>query len=70
MSLVLRLFNRDASNEVAFQEMIDGTGKDKPGYDKTGSCGEQAKRDGLQYFWVDTWYINRQNNTMRHNTIQ
>ena len=46
MSLVLRLFNRDASNEVVFQELIDGTGKDKPGYDKTRSCGEQAKRDG------------------------
>jgi len=50
MSLVLRLFNRDASNEVAFQELIDGTGK--PGYEKTRSCGEQVKRDGLQYFWV------------------
>jgi hypothetical protein len=42
MSLALRLFNREAPNEVAFQELIDGTGKDKPGYEKTRSCGEQV----------------------------
>jgi Heterokaryon incompatibility protein (HET) len=40
--------------EVTFQELIEGTGKDKPGYEKIRFCGEQSKRDGLQYFWVDT----------------
>ena len=49
--------------EVTFQELIDGTGKGKPGYEKIRFCGEQAKRDGLQYFWVDTCCINRSNNT-------
>jgi len=24
-------------------------------------CGEQAKRDGLQYFWVDTYCIDKSN---------
>jgi Heterokaryon incompatibility protein (HET) len=47
--------------EVAFQEL--GTGKGKPGYEKIRFCGEQAKRDGLQYFWLDTCCINRSNNT-------
>jgi len=49
--------------EVTFQELIDGTGKGKPGYEKIRFYGEQAKRDGLQYFWVDTCYINKLNNT-------
>jgi len=40
--------------EITFEELIDGTGKGKPGYDKIRFCGEQARRDGLQYFWVDT----------------
>lgn len=27
------------------------------GYKKISFCGQQAKRDGLQYFWVDTCSI-------------
>src|SRR5277367_4066284 len=50
-----------AGEEVAFQELIDGTGKGKLGYEKIRFCGEQAKRDGLQYFWVDTCCINKSN---------
>ncbi|KAH8747372.1 heterokaryon incompatibility protein-domain-containing protein [Hyaloscypha finlandica] len=49
--------------EVSFQELIDGTGKGKPGYKKIQFSGEQAKCDGLQYFWVDTCCINKSNNT-------
>jgi hypothetical protein len=49
--------------EVTFQELIDGTGKGKPGYEKIQFSGEQAKRDGLQYFWVDTCCINKSNNS-------
>jgi hypothetical protein len=49
--------------EVSFQELINGTGKAKPGYEKIRFCGEKAKCDGLQYFWVDTCCINKTNNT-------
>jgi hypothetical protein len=38
---------------------MDGTGKSKTGYNKIRFCGEQAKRDGLQYFWVDTCCIDK-----------
>jgi len=38
---------------------MDGTGKSKAGYDKIRFCGEQARRDGLQYFWVDTCCIDK-----------
>jgi hypothetical protein len=35
--------------------------KNRPGYAKIRFCGEQAQRDGLQYFWVDTCCINKAN---------
>ena len=49
--------------EVTFRDLIDGTSKSKAGYGKIQFCGEQAKRDGLQYFWVDTCCIDKSNNT-------
>jgi hypothetical protein len=42
---------------------MDGTSKSKAGYGKIQFCGEQAKRNGLQYFWVDTCCINKSNST-------
>jgi hypothetical protein len=50
------------TEEVTYRELIDGTGKSKAGYDKVRFCGEEARRDGLQYFWVDTCCIDRSNN--------
>jgi hypothetical protein len=47
--------------EVTFEDVAKKTGKDKPGYKKIQLCGQQAKRDGLQYFWVDTCCINKTN---------
>jgi hypothetical protein len=49
--------------EVSFQELMDGAGKGMAGYDKIRFCGEQATRDGLRYFWVDTCCIDQSNNT-------
>ena len=48
--------------EVTFKDLMDGTGKSKAGYDKIRLCGQQAKRDDLQYFWVDTCCIDKSNN--------
>jgi ankyrin repeat protein len=45
--------------EVTFRDMMDGTGKDKTGYNKIRFCGEQADRDGYRYFWVDTCAIDK-----------
>jgi hypothetical protein len=47
------------AKEVTFKDLIDGKGKDKTGYDKIQFCGEQAARNGLQYFWVDTCCIDK-----------
>jgi hypothetical protein len=43
--------------EVTFEDLTNNTGKDKPGYEKIRFCGERARHDGLQYFWVDTCCI-------------
>jgi hypothetical protein len=45
--------------EVTYKDLMDGTGKSKAGYNKIRFCGEQARRDGLQYFWVDTCCIDK-----------
>ena len=45
--------------EVTFEDMRNGTGKGKLGYNKIRFCGEQARQDGLRYFWVDTCCINK-----------
>jgi hypothetical protein len=51
------------TEEVTFKDLVDGTGKGKVGYDKIRFCGQQARRDGLQYFWVDTCCIDKSNST-------
>jgi WD40 repeat protein len=47
--------------EVTFSEIITGSYKSKHGYRKIRFCAQQAKRDGLEYFWVDTCCINKEN---------
>lgn len=49
----------DENQEVTFEDMIGGSGRDKVGYDKIKFCGDQVARDGLQYFWVDSCCIKK-----------
>ncbi|KAN0067154.1 HET domain containing protein [Elaphomyces granulatus] len=52
------------TEEVSFKDMMDGTAKSKvPGYNKIRFCGEKARRDGLQYFWIDTCCIDKSSST-------
>ncbi|RYN46778.1 hypothetical protein AA0118_g12387 [Alternaria tenuissima] len=39
--------------------MRNETGKDKRGYAKLKFCAEQATKDGLEHFWVDTCCIDK-----------
>jgi hypothetical protein len=47
------------TEEVTYRDLVDGTRKNKVGYEKIRFCGEQARRDGLHNFWVDTCCINQ-----------
>jgi hypothetical protein len=57
------LSHRWEAEEVTLKNLIDGTGKKLAGYGKIQFCGEQARRDGLQYLWVDTCCIDKSNST-------
>jgi hypothetical protein len=59
----------DDTEEVSFKDLMDGTGRHKLGYDKIRFCGEQAHRDGLQFFWVDTCCIDKSNSTELYEAI-
>lgn len=47
--------------EVTYQDLLRSSGESKSGYTKIRLCGEQAVRDGLQYFWADTCCIDETN---------
>jgi hypothetical protein len=48
-------------DEFLFEDLVNGTGYGKAGYEKILFCGEQAARDHVQYFWVDTCCIDKWN---------
>ena len=50
-------------DEVTYQDLILNVGKGKAGYRKIQFCQEQATRDHLRHFWVDTCCIDKSNNT-------
>ncbi|KFA78982.1 hypothetical protein S40288_00553 [Stachybotrys chartarum IBT 40288] len=49
----------DNSQEVTLKDITEGRGTQKAGYRKITFCGEQAARQGLSYFWVDTCCIDK-----------
>jgi hypothetical protein len=50
-------------DEVSFDALENKTGAEKIGYTKLRFCANEARKDGLQYFWVDTCCINKQSST-------
>lgn len=46
-------------DEVTFKDMQEGRGLEKKGYAKITFCAEQARHDGLKFFWVDTCCIDK-----------
>jgi hypothetical protein len=54
------LSHKWGATEVTFKDLTDGTSKSKAsGYSKIQFCRKQARRDGLQYFWIDTCCIDK-----------
>jgi hypothetical protein len=47
------------NQELTFQDMVNGAGRNKAGYRKIQFCRDQAKKDDLQYFWVDSCCIDK-----------
>ena len=41
-------------DEFLFEDLLKEESRSKAGYEKVRFCGEQAARDHLDYFWLDT----------------
>ena len=50
-------------DELTFDDLNKGLGKSKTGYTKINFCAQQARKDGLEYIWVDTCCINKGSHT-------
>lgn len=48
--------------EVIFDDILHDHQRSKAGWAKLRFCAEQARRDGIQYFWIDTCCINKDKN--------
>jgi hypothetical protein len=48
-------------DEVTFSDLENRSYQSKAGHAKLRFCGEQASKDGIEYFWVDTCCINKAN---------
>ncbi|XPS92519.1 hypothetical protein M3J09_001907 [Ascochyta lentis] len=46
-------------NEVTFEDIAKDAGKSKLGYYKLKFCSQQAAKDGLDFFWIDTCCIDK-----------
>jgi hypothetical protein len=47
------------NEEVTYQDLLNGTGKEKVGFRKLHFCANQAAKDDLCYFWIDTCCIDK-----------
>lgn len=49
--------------EVTYEDLVNGTGTEKAGYEKLRFCARQARQDGIDYFWVDTCCIKKESDS-------
>ncbi|KAF1360474.1 hypothetical protein EJ07DRAFT_177182 [Lizonia empirigonia] len=68
-AILSHMWGTDAE-EVTYADLVTGDGRSKRGYEKIRFCGQQAQRDGLQYFWVDTCCINKTDRAELSHAIQ
>ena len=47
------------AEEVTFKDLMEGTGKNKAGYEKMEFCRKKAASNDLLYFWADTCCIDK-----------
>jgi hypothetical protein len=57
------------TEEVSFRDFVNGAKKNTSGYKKLLFCANQARQDGLRYFWVDTCCINKENKAEENKAI-
>ncbi|KAM7209952.1 CDC6, Cdc6-related protein, partial [Rhypophila decipiens] len=68
-AILSHTWEQNNEEEVLYEEVINGLGKGKRGYQKIEFCASQAKQDHIQYFWVDTCCIDKWNDAERSKAI-
>ncbi|KAI0002828.1 hypothetical protein F4779DRAFT_602714 [Xylariaceae sp. FL0662B] len=73
-AILSHTWSKSGDDEVTFKDMTDAAKKksglkEKPGLDKIKFCRNQAERDGLKYFWVDTCCIDKSNSVELYEAI-
>lgn len=56
--------------EVTFEDLVLGAGRDKSGWSKIEFCRDRAVMDGLSHFWIDSCCIPAAGGAERHAAIQ
>src|SRR5579871_6176522 len=49
--------------EITYQDIVTGTGKEKAGFEKVRGFCVQASKDGYRYAWIDTCCIDKSSST-------
>jgi hypothetical protein len=60
-AILSHTWSTEPQDEVKLQDIKDGTGSTKTGFQKLVFCKDQAKPDSLHYIWVDTCCIDQTN---------
>jgi hypothetical protein len=59
-AILSHTWSLNEEEEYTFEDTKTNTGTDKPGYCKVEFCIEQAKKDRLDYVWIDSCCINKE----------
>ncbi|KAI5364440.1 hypothetical protein J4E82_011451, partial [Alternaria postmessia] len=58
-AILSHTWSENNEDEVSYDDLRNETGREKSGYAKLKFCAEQAAKDGLEHFWVDTCCIDK-----------
>ncbi|RYN79003.1 hypothetical protein AA0117_g3867 [Alternaria alternata] len=58
-AILSHTWSENNEDEVSYDDLRNETGREKSGYAKLKFCAEQATKDGLEHFWVDTCCIDK-----------
>jgi len=53
-AILCHTWGPEKNDEITYNDIVDGTGNNKPGFKKLEFCSKLAKDNDLHYFWADT----------------
>jgi ankyrin repeat protein len=62
-AILSHTWSEEPDAEVLYQDILDGTAESKPSYAKIVFIAEQARKEHIDYFWVDSCCINKRDDS-------